>query len=200
MPISKIKTNSISEDAVDNTILDVADDFAFTGDVTLGAGSIVQQKTRSTVTYFTANPVNNWTEIHSNFRITITPKLSNSIMLLQYAIPFNPKGAANILFGFKPFRLIGSTYSDFSTTGGVLGNRNLLQSAFARSNNGFDANDQNQYTLIGVDSPNTTSACTYGFYYTSEGSNTTLFCHSDGNNSNWGWTAPVHIIATEIQQ
>ncbi len=200
MALSKIDTPALAADAVDNTILDVADNFSFTGDVTLGAGSIVQQKTRSTVTYFTANPVNNWTEIHSNFRITITPKLSNSIMLLQYAIPFNPKGAANILFGFKPFRLIGSTYSDFSTTGGALGTRNLLQSAFARSNNGFDTNDMNQYTLIGVDSPNTTSACTYGFYYTSEGSNTTLFCHSDGNNTQWGWTAPVHIIATEIQQ
>lgn len=192
--------NNVVKGTWSPTGLDISGNVSATGYVTGGAGSIVQQQTRSTVTYMTINPVNNWTEVHSNFRISITPKFSNSIIVVQYAIPFNPTGAANILFGFKPFRLIGSTYYDFSTTGGALNNRNLLQSAFARSNNGYDVNDQNQYTLLGVDAPNTTSTCTYGFYYSSEGSNNTLFCHSNGNNSNWGWTAPVHIIATEIRQ
>ena len=182
------------------TGVDVTGNLNATGYVTGGAGSIVQQVVKSTVTYNTVNPINSWTEVHANFRVSITPKFSNSKIVLQYAIPFNPTGSANILFGFKPFRLIGSTYYDFSTTGGGLGTRNLLQSAFTRSANGHDANDQNNFLLTGVDLPSTTSACTYGFYYSSEGSNNTLFCHSNGNLSTWGWTAPVHIIATEIRQ
>jgi len=183
-----------------NVSVDFDGNLTAAGYVTGGAGSIVQQAVRSTVTYMTINPVNNWTEVHNNFRLTFTPKFSNSKIVVTYAIPLNPTGAANILFGFKPFRLVSGTYYDFSTTGGALGTRNLMQSAFARSNNGYDVNDMNQYTLIGVDEPSTTSSVTYGFYYSSEGTNNTLFCHSNGNNSNWGWTAPLHIVATEIRQ
>ena len=51
-----------------------------------------------------------------------------------------------------------------------------------------------------IDLPNTTSQVYYGFHCKQETSGTgnIRFGYSNGDNSNWGWRAPIIITATEI--
>ena len=87
MALSKIKTASITADAVDNTILDLTDNYAFTGTVTgAGGGKILQVKYTQfagTNTYTTtgtepANPIT-----FTDLTVDITPSATNSIIQLQ---------------------------------------------------------------------------------------------------------------------
>ena len=125
------------------------------------------------------NPVNTWTEIHSNYRVSITPKYSGSHIIGNWMIPINPQGASNILMAIVPWVSTDGGTTKFIITDGISsGSRHLLSQAFFRSNNGYDGNDmQNHIVKFSHDAINNTASHTYGFYFRSEGSNTTYFCH-----------------------
>ena len=83
MPFTKIDTPSLKADAVDNTILDLADNFAFSGTITgAGGGKLLQVQslnftsgvTSVTSDSFTATEVTN----------TITPSATNSKILVIF--------------------------------------------------------------------------------------------------------------------
>ena len=80
------------------------------------------------------------------------------------------------------------------------GSRHNLSQSFFRSNNGYDLNDmQNHIVKFRHTAINNTSSHTYGFYFRSEGNNTTYFCHSQGNNATWGWVAAMKLELTEVR-
>ena len=166
-----------------------------------GSGAQIQTKCKVVNTMASGNPVNTWTEIHSNYRVSITPKYSDSQIIGNWMIPINPTGASNILMAIVPWVSTDGGTTKFIITDGISsGSRHLLSQSFFRSNNGYDGNDmQNHIVKFRHTAINTTSSHTYGFYFRSEGNNTTYFCHSNGNNSTWGWTAAMKLELTEIR-
>ena len=170
---------------------------------TPASGSIVQSVITRENGLSSGNPVNVWVEMDSRYRVSITPKYSTSLIKLEFHIPMNPTGVSNILMAVAPWRSTdgGSTQTRLAQGDAVnLGNRNNLAVSFFRSNNGFDVNDMQNHVVIASESAGTTSTLTYGFHFRSEGNNTTYFCHNQSNNGNWGWMAPITLIATEIKQ
>ena len=166
-------------------------------------GSVVQKIVGRSSALTSANPVNTWAEVNSAYRVTITPKYSNSLILLEYGIPMNPTGAANILMACAPWRSTdgGSTQNRvISGAGTPSGSRWAIGTSWFRSSNGYDENDMQHHIMTTYDFPNTTDAVVYGFQFRSEGTNTTAFNYSFGDNTSWGWTSQVVITATEIKQ
>ena len=167
------------------------------------ANSVIQKIVGRSSALTSANPVNVWAEVNSAYRVSITPNYSNSLILLEYGIPMNPTGAANILMACAPWRSTdgGSTQTrSISGAGIASGSRWPTATSWFRSSNGYDLNDGQHHIVTTYDFPNTTGTVVYGFQFRSEGTNTTYFNHSNSDNSTWGWTSQVVITATEIKQ
>ena len=177
------------------------------GDVTVSgyikaSKGIVQTVHNSTNVAASGNPINTWSEINSNYRVSITPRYSDSRILGTFHIPMNPTGATNILMAIQPwYSTNGGTTKTILAQGntGVQGSRHNLAVSWFRSNNGFDVNDMQNHVVHFYHDPGTTSTVTYGWYFRSEGSNTTYFNHSNGNNSTWGWIAPQYLELRELR-
>ena len=164
------------------------------------AGTVLQTVTATPNTMASGNPVNTWSEINSNYRISITPKFSNSRFLVTYSIPINPTGAANILMAIAPwYSTNGGSSKTIIGHGISSGSRHNLSNAWFRSSNGYDSNDMDDRIIKTFLDPNTSSTLTFGFYFRSEGGNTTYFNHTQGNNSSWGWTAPTQMEVREVK-
>lgn len=178
-----------------------AADVVISGDGVLASTrGIVQVVTSTPNTHASGNPINTWAEINSNYRVAITPKYSNSRILGTFHIPINPTGAANILFAFAPwYSTNGGTTKVIIANGASLGSRHTLSAAWTRSANGHDGNDMQNHVIHFHHDPGTTGAVTYGYYFRSEGSNTTYFNHSLGNNNNWGWTGAHYMELRELK-
>ena len=161
----------------------------------------VQTTSSNSNTYVSTNPVNTWVEPSSSYRVAITPKYNDSIIYGDFMIPMSPQGAANILMIINPwYSTDGGTTKTVITTGqnGVSLRNNYAQSWF-RSNNGYDSNDMQNHICKFQHQPNTTSTVTYGFYFRSEGNNTTYFNISAGDSSTWGWSASQCLELREVR-
>ena len=164
------------------------------------AGDTIQTVTQITNTQASGNPVNNWAEIHSNYRVAITPKFNNSHIVGDWQIPINPQGASNILMAIVPWvSTDGGTTKTIFTDGITNGTRFNTTQAFFRSNNGYDLNDMQNHILKFRHTVNALTTLTFGFYFRSEGNNTTYFCHSGQQSANWGWTAGIKFELREIR-
>lgn len=160
---------------------------------------VIQTVTSTPNTHSSGNPVNVWTEMNSAYRVSITPRRSNTRILGTYHIPMNPTGASNILMAIAPWvSSDGGTTQTRLSQGTAPSSRYNLAVSWFRSNNGFDGNDMQNHVVHFHHDPATTSTRTYGFHFRSEGGNTTYFCHSLGNNSTWGWVAPIYMELREI--
>ena len=151
--------------------------------------------------YTSANPVNTWAEVNSNFRVSITPRFSSGTMILgTYSVPINPTGASNILMAIQPwYSTDGGTTKTMLNQGGPNGSRLTGSHAWFRSSNGYDGNDMQNHVVHFGHTHSATTTLTWGFYFRSEGSNTTYFCASNGNSSLWGWTAPIYMELREVE-
>jgi hypothetical protein len=151
--------------------------------------------------YTQINPVNYWAEAHSGFRVSITPRYSSGTKILgTFSIPINPQGASNILMAMNPwYSTDGGTTKTLLNQGGPAGSRVSGSHAWFRSSNGYDLNDMQNHIIHFGHTPDATTTLTFGFYFRSEGSNTTYFCYSGGNNGTWGWTAPVYMELREVE-
>lgn len=162
-------------------------------------GATIQTVTATPNTMASGNPVNVWSEIHSNYRVQMTSKKGGRI-LGTYHIPMNPTGASNILMAIAPwYSTNGGTTKNIIAQGISSGSRHNLAVSWFRSSNGFDANDmQNHVVHFHLDGITASTTVVFGWYFRSEGGNTTYFCHSNGNNNLWGWTAPMYMELREI--
>ena len=170
----------------------------------IGTNNIIQQQVMQNDSQVSFNGSDSFAEVSSNYRISITPKFSTSLIFLEYFVPLNQSSSAgNNIFGFKAYRISGgSGAGEVSSYGAASGNRNRMSGGNARSQNGQDANDHNMESWTAYDLPNTTSSCSYGFYYFREDSDagTMYFAYSNLNNTDWGMASRVIITATEIAQ
>ena len=160
----------------------------------------IQTITATPNTHASANPINTWAEVNSAYRISITPKYTDSHIYATYHIPMNPQGASNILMAIAPWVSTNSGTTQTRLAQGTSpGSRHNLVASWFRSNNGFDANDMQNHVVHFRHDHSTTSTLTYGFHFRSEGGNTTYFCHSNGNNGTWGWVAPIYMELREVR-
>ena len=168
----------------------------------VGTNNIIQKQVLSATNLVSTNPGVSFQELNSAFRLSITPKFSNSLIFLEYFIPLNQStSGSNNIFGFSGYRYAPSS-ANLESQGPTSGNRKRFAGGNIRAQNGYDHNDMNLEYFIAFDSPNTTSTCTYGFqvYQESSDSGTIYIAHSQGNNSTWGMSSRVIITASEIKQ
>lgn len=178
------------------------------GNVTVINGRIFSPGTPIQVQYVastTRTTVNStsFVEPSTNYRVSITPRFANSMIMLSYFIPANAAGQANTIYTLRAFRIISGTTSYALTSAGVAnGSRNPIAGSTYRPLNGYDGNDPMPMMFNAVDFPNTTNTCTYGFEFKREtgGTGTVYFGYSQGDNSDWGFDADILITATEIRQ
>ena len=170
----------------------------------IGTNNIIQKKVLSATNLVTTNPGTSFQEVSDAFRLTITPKFSDSMIFLEYLIPLNQTSTGhNNIFGFQAYRISGgSGAGNVDSIGPSSGNRKRTAGGMMRAQNGQDANDHNLETWIAFDFPNTTSAVVYGIqvFQESSDSGTIYIAHSSNNNSTWGMSSRVIITASEIAQ
>lgn len=196
---------TVPEDAPNSLVYQCTVHSAMVGTINIISGATIQTKCNVVNTLASGNPVNTWTEIHNSYRVSITPRYSGSHIYGDWMIPINPTGASNILMAIVPWVSTdgGTTkyiISDGNTSGGINGSRHHLSQSFFRSNNGYDGNDmQNHIVKFRHTAINNTAVHTYGFYFRSEGSNTTYFNHTNSNNGTWGWVAAMKLELREVR-
>ena len=161
----------------------------------------IQTVVNQATIYTSINPVQVWAEASSSYRVSITPKFASGTKIFgTFSIPINPTGAANILMSIQPwYSTDGGTTKTVLNQGGPAGSRITGSHAWFRSSNGYDGNDMQNHIVHFAHSPGATTTMTWGFYFRSEGSNTTYFCYSSGNSGLWGWTAPVYMELREVE-
>lgn len=167
--------------------------------------TVLQTKITNSATYTSVSAVQTWTEVSTDYRVSITPRFTNSLIIIQYYLPINIyTNGANCLKLIRGFRIVGGGSKDYalSSRGTTQGSRHAIAGHAFRKLNGYDYNDQQAEHLLIYDAPNTTSAVTYGFeyYQESSASSTDYFGYSNDNNGTWGYSSRIIIVAQEIAQ
>jgi hypothetical protein len=179
-----------------------------TGNLTVSSGNLFAPGTPIQVQYVASGTrvtvdSTSFVEPSTSYRVSITPKFTNSMIMISYFIPTNAVGASNTIYTARAFRIIsGTTSYALTSAGNANGSRNPIAGSTYRPLNGYDGNDPMPMIWNVVDFPNTTSTCIYGFDFKREtgGGGTVYFGYSQGDNSNWGFDADILITATEIKQ
>jgi hypothetical protein len=185
-PAGSIATNDLINNSVTN--------------IKLGYG-VVQTQYVNSGTKVTIAPGTTFTEASSNYRVSITPYFSNSIIKIHYMIPmsYGSGWSAGSISRINAVRFVSGSAQSISTAGTANGSRPGIAGFAQRPSNGYDSNDPARAIFTVYDAPNTTSAIQYGFQASIQTGNM-YFGYSNSDNGSWGWTANVVIIAQEIKQ
>jgi hypothetical protein len=157
------------------------------------AGSVIQVV--STVdTSFPVSTATTFTEISSNWRLTITPKTATSKLLLSAQFCENRSSGANPTVHQARFYDVTNSTNVF--IGDASGSRN--QSTIAWRGSHADTNDVDEHMMYAVIAASSTVARTYTISFRSEAAATVNFNRSAGDSSLYGWTAPFIFTIMEI--
>lgn len=165
--------------------------------------TVIQTQYVSSATRTTVNSTS-FIEASSNYRVSITPRFTTSLIYLTYYIPVNP-GASwqqNTIYSFRAFRSIGgSKVYTLINSGNTNGSRQVFAGRTIRPP-GYDGNDPMWAFFVALDSPGSLSTCEYGFECMREtgGTGVLYFGYSAGDNSTWGFDSDIVIMAQEILQ
>jgi hypothetical protein len=169
------------------------------------AGAVVQVQYVNSTTRVQVSQSSTFAEPSSNYRVSITPLFSNSMMVIEYHVPIgyaNGGWAANYVTIVNAKRFSGGGYTtvnNVSSGGTANGGRPAIAGYATRPNNGFDYNDSQDFSFTAIDFPATTSAIQYGFYCSAEGGNL-CFGYSGSDGGSWMWDSSITIVVKEIKQ
>ena len=187
MAVTTIPTAGIADDAVDNTKLDLADNFAFTGTVTgAGVSGKVLQVVQDVFTGRTYTSTTGWND--TQLSLSITPSsTSNKILLLGTV-----HGAGNDgQIGFRFMR--GSTAIGIADSAGSRQRGTMWGNFLTRGD------EISVYHMEYLDSPSTTSATTYKIQYYLQRNNIGINTTYSDDTSSSAYTGPIsNLIAMEI--
>tara|TARA_E500000178_G_C16605417_1_gene566602 strand:- start:3 stop:623 length:621 start_codon:yes stop_codon:yes gene_type:complete len=169
MALSKINTGGLAADAVDNTILDLADNFAFTGAVT-GVGKILQVVTHIETDFTTfTNPgtartdhlliASNAADSTSHVSASITPSATSSKILIQVCVFYEGSTAEQ--------EYLWDIHRDSTKLGSPkVGSRGggIASASVGHVAANQDSTPETRFYQF-VDSPSSTSAITYAASY-----------------------------------
>ncbi len=179
--------------------LDVNGDLIVRGNF-YAPGTVVQTIVRTSEVTSSLN-VTAFTEANPDYRISITPKYTNSIILIEYNFPINTAMQSNTIFNMQLIRDIGDSETLIGV-GPVNGTRNQA-TYVGRPGNGYDINDQQNIYMIAKDSGlSSGTTYTYGFKYRREtgGIGTCYFNFSLTDGEVVGFSGVMTMKATEIAQ
>lgn len=165
----------------------------------------IQTKVTYSTTKIAWSTNSSWIELSTDYRVTITPTYSNSVMVVNYYLPMNIywSGGSNCLHVFRAFRSVGGTKSyALSSAGGQVGSARYPVAGHMFRPPGYDYNDGQSENITAIDLPGTTNPVTYGFEMLQEASNapTNYMGYSASDNSTWGFSSTIVIVAQEIAQ
>lgn len=183
-----ISTAKIANDAVDNTKLDLTDNYAFTGTITgAGGGKVLQVVQTETKTNFSTSS-NTFTDL-TPITVDITPSATTSKVLVLCTLNFG--GSADNRTGIRLLR--AGTYI---FGGDDEGSR---QGCTAATQN---AEDNSMYNVAFqfLDTPNTTSATTYKIQVSAQASGSeTVYLNQTGSDANQQYTKNTSSSITCIE-
>ncbi len=169
----------------------------------LPVGSVLQVVTMKATTLASQNTTT-FSEPTSAYRLSITPKYSNSRIHLTYGFNVNVTGTLSVIYHFRAVRnpVSGGTLltSDGGNFDGNLGNRTNMNASIRGPVS--DLNDAFFMYFQAWDEPSTTSQVQYGLHGRREtgGEGTIYYNHSSQNQASFGWMVPFVITAMEIKQ
>ena len=165
-------------------------------------GSIVQTQVLNSNLTATLAPGTTLTEVSTSYRVSITPLYSNSLMLVEYFIPggVNNPWSSNYVMRTAGYRIVSNSFQSPTSVGTAVGSRTAISGFMHRTSNGYDYNDGIWNYFVIYDQPNTTSAIQYGFKMSTEGGTMTYNYNGGADNSSFGFSSQVIIIAKEIKQ
>ena len=71
----------------------------------IGTNNIIQKQVLQTAVHHSYSGGSSFTELSSDYRVSITPKFQNSLIFLEYMIPLNQYTSGhNNIFGFTGYR------------------------------------------------------------------------------------------------
>jgi len=165
---------------------------------TMPAGSVVQvvtntPATTSHVTFSSSPPT--MVEADTSYRTTITPKHSNSILLLNFSALIGGRNSGTIM-GFKFYDITNSANVGFSALG-TGGNRTFVNASFRTVDS--DVNDRHHLNMTAAVSASTTNSRTYAIYAYKESGQTGDMNMTGTDNAGCSY-APAVFTITEIAQ
>jgi len=164
-------------------------------------GSIVQTQVLNSATQVSFAPGTTLTEASTSYRVGITPLYSNSLIRVRYFIPGGCSGwASNYVMRTAGYRIVSGSFNSPTSVGPTTGSRTAIAGFMHRSSNGYDSNDGIYSHFIIYDTPNTTSAISYGFKMSTEGGTITIGYNGSYDGTAFGFSSNVIIIAEEIKQ
>ena len=157
------------------------------------AGSVVQVV--STVdTAHRSLAVDTFTEISTAWRLSITPKIATSKLILSAQFCENRSSSVGAtIYQAKFFDVTNSTDV---FVGDAFGSRNRCTIAWRGSH--YDDNDVDEHLMYAVITAGSTASRTYTIQFRSESGATTNFNRSLGDTSSYGWSAPFIFTIMEI--
>lgn len=187
MALSKIDTAGLVADAVDNTILDLAGNYAFTGTVTGAGGGKVLQVVQTVKTDTFSHATSTLTAI-TGMDVNITPSATSSKVLVQCTLIIGGSNANS--YGSVQLFRNGSVVSN------AVGTLSGSKQQSTTGNPKISATvEQKTLTFTYLDSPSSTSQLTYQPYIQKGSETVTLYVNQAGGESdNANHTRPISSI------
>ena len=190
-------TNTITIPATSGTMLDTNSVIASSK---LPTGSVIQTVSASDATLY-ALSISNATSDHAgSIAYSITPSSSSNKVMIHFTIP-QVKQAQHAGLRVRLYRDIGGAgYSHVTGLSGTASS-NKQAALFGNYDTNGDGN-RSATTITGtiVDSPNTTSACNYKFYFGAGDGATTVYVNRTQNDTDNNYThrTRTHVSLMEI--
>jgi hypothetical protein len=162
-------------------------------DANAPSGSVIQVVTNYPTTgAFYTQTVGSYAEISTAYRTTITPSLSNSILVLEWVglVGGNASGAISTM---KFYDVTNS--ADVGLSGISLGSRGIGHGSFRQADT--DSNDRDNIILRAVVQNTNTTARTYSLFHYTEGGITKYFNATATDNNGCSYVK-WHFTITEI--
>jgi len=158
----------------------------------IGDRNIISVTHITASSYASRGSTSSWTEFNTNYRITVTPKRSDSLLLFDFNFIVQ-SSVEHILQSYRIYNVTDSVYLD---NNGNLSNRNWVHGQSRGQYNGDNANTMH---VMARYSPNSTSAKTYGLHHINAGGTTYIgYSNADGTSAVQWRHSPI-ITCYEIE-
>jgi len=190
-------TNTITIPATTGTMLDTNSVIASSK---LPTGSVIQTVSASDATLYALSISNSTSDHAGSIAYSITPSSSSNKVMIHFTIP-QVKQAQHAGLRVRLYRDIGGAgYSHVTGLSGTASS-NKQAALFGNYDTNGDGN-RSATTITGtiVDSPNTTSACNYKFYFGAGDGATTVYVNRTQNDTDNNYTSRTrtHVSLMEI--
>lgn len=192
MPLTRIKSLGITDGTI--TAADLA---------TGVGGKVLQVVQSSDATLYSISIPDATTDVAGSIAYSITPSSTSSKIIIHFTIPQFRQNNGTGGIRIRLYRQIGGGgYSHVTALSGTASSNKLgsLAGNYSGNNANEDANRTRSFSGSIVDSPNTTSAVDYKFYFGTGDGADTVYINRTINDTDSTYTSRTrtHVILMEI--